>query len=204
LKVDTTVSDQTDSKWTELEKNLFTEALEKMGKDFSAIANYLGTKTLFQCKNFYHNYKKKFEPVIELFNNKQELLKSESMSDLKAPSSSQDTPRKEKEPKSIIIEPLEDHDKKSNSIGPEWTNEERIEFGKLFEEHGKTWKHFTNGLPGRTQSQIKNYYLANREVFGESTKKRGPKPAKPKDKDKDREKDKEKPLPKKRGPKTTT
>jgi len=200
LKVDGT-TDQTDSKWTELEKNLFTEALETFGKDFKAIANYLGTKTLFQCKNFYHNYKKKFESIIEEFNNKEQLLKSESLSDLKPPSSSQDTPRKEKEPKSIIIEPLEDQDKKSTSIGAEWSMEEKMEFVKLFELHGKNWRKLSTEMPGRSQSQIKNYYLSNKDIIGESTKKRGPKPAKQKDTAKDREKDKEKPLPKKRGPK---
>jgi hypothetical protein len=46
-------------KWTELEKEMFAETLEKFGPDFKAISSFLGTKNVFQCKNYYHNFKKR-------------------------------------------------------------------------------------------------------------------------------------------------
>jgi len=50
---------ETDTKWTQREHELFLEAIRKFSKDFKAISEYLGTKSSFQCRNYYHNSKKK-------------------------------------------------------------------------------------------------------------------------------------------------
>ena len=41
--------------------------LRKHGKDWTAVANFVGTKSEAQCKNFFFNYKKKLnlEALIE-------------------------------------------------------------------------------------------------------------------------------------------
>lgn len=69
--------DDTPTRWTEQEKEIFLEALDKYKKDFNvyvsghfslspsddtplqAIADCVRTKTSLQCRNFYNNYRKK-------------------------------------------------------------------------------------------------------------------------------------------------
>lgn len=50
---------ENEAKWTEQEKEQFAEALDKFGPDFKAISAFLSTKNFFQCKNYYHNFKKR-------------------------------------------------------------------------------------------------------------------------------------------------
>lgn len=47
--------------WSEHEKSLFLEAIEEHGKDFAAIARYVGSKSQDKCKNFFNNNKKKLK-----------------------------------------------------------------------------------------------------------------------------------------------
>ncbi|KAK5816105.1 hypothetical protein F5H01DRAFT_343704 [Linnemannia elongata] len=57
-------------RWTTAEHHKCIAALKKYGRDFEAVANAVGTKTVDQCKNFCFNYKRKFGvSVLEDANN---------------------------------------------------------------------------------------------------------------------------------------
>lgn len=46
-------------KWTNSEKRMFLETLEKHGKNWAMLAEAVGTKTISQIKNYHYDYKKK-------------------------------------------------------------------------------------------------------------------------------------------------
>ena len=46
-------------KWTNLEKRMFLETLEKHGKNWAKLAEAVGTKDISQIKNYHYDYKKK-------------------------------------------------------------------------------------------------------------------------------------------------
>ncbi|OBZ90590.1 hypothetical protein A0J61_01370 [Choanephora cucurbitarum] len=50
------------TKWSEREKELAVEGFKKHGRDFTQVAGMVKTKTEEQCRNFYHNFKRKFGP----------------------------------------------------------------------------------------------------------------------------------------------
>ena len=45
------------NRWTDSETLLFAEAYSNISKDFKSIAEYIGTKNQFQCKEYYHNHR---------------------------------------------------------------------------------------------------------------------------------------------------
>ncbi|XP_050409847.2 nuclear receptor corepressor 1 isoform X2 [Patella vulgata] len=83
-----TVPENTDeivetSRWTEEEMDIAKQGLREHGRDWAAIANVVGSKTEAQCKNFYFNYKKKFnlEAIIAEHKEKNEDKRTVSMSE---------------------------------------------------------------------------------------------------------------------------
>lgn len=52
------------AKWTEKDKEAAVEAFKVHGRNFMQVAALVGTKTEDQCRNFYHNYKRKYGPNV--------------------------------------------------------------------------------------------------------------------------------------------
>lgn len=50
------------AKWSEREKELAVEAFKEHGRDFVQVSGLVKSKTEEQCRNFYHNFKRKFGP----------------------------------------------------------------------------------------------------------------------------------------------
>eukprot|EP01113_Clastostelium_recurvatum_P024352 TRINITY_DN2908_c0_g1_i5.p1 TRINITY_DN2908_c0_g1~~TRINITY_DN2908_c0_g1_i5.p1 ORF type:complete len:1815 (-),score=266.53 TRINITY_DN2908_c0_g1_i5:405-5849(-) len=48
-------------RWTDTEKDQFLVAIRAHGRDFKSIAEQVGTRTISQCKNYYHSNKKKLQ-----------------------------------------------------------------------------------------------------------------------------------------------
>ncbi|KAF9401160.1 hypothetical protein BGX21_002544 [Mortierella sp. AD011] len=48
------------ARWTPAERDTFIVAFKKYGRDFEAVANAVGTKTVEQCKNYRFNYKRRY------------------------------------------------------------------------------------------------------------------------------------------------
>jgi len=66
------------ARWTEEDKNKALEALKLYGRDFASVSQMVGTKTEDQCRNFYHNYKRKLhlDDVVKEFDRTQKVKKS--------------------------------------------------------------------------------------------------------------------------------
>ena len=50
------------AKWSEREKEMAIESFRLHGRDFVQVSGLIKTKTEEQCRNFYHNFKRKFGP----------------------------------------------------------------------------------------------------------------------------------------------
>lgn len=50
------------ARWTEKDKEAAVDGFKRHGRDFVRVASLVGTKTEDQCRNFYHNYKRKYGP----------------------------------------------------------------------------------------------------------------------------------------------
>ncbi|KAI9255018.1 hypothetical protein EDC94DRAFT_678762 [Helicostylum pulchrum] len=50
------------AKWSDREKELAVEAFKEHGRDFVQVSALVKSKTEEQCRNFYHNFKRKFGP----------------------------------------------------------------------------------------------------------------------------------------------
>ncbi|RUP44081.1 hypothetical protein BC936DRAFT_149967 [Jimgerdemannia flammicorona] len=48
------------AKWSAEDRVMAVEAYKRHGRDFEMVARIVGTKTEDQCRNFYHNYKRKY------------------------------------------------------------------------------------------------------------------------------------------------
>jgi len=54
------VSGSASTKWSEREREMAIEAFKQYGRDFVQVASLIQTKTEEQCRNFYHNFKRRF------------------------------------------------------------------------------------------------------------------------------------------------
>jgi hypothetical protein len=57
-----TPKDVTTAKWSAAERDAAVEAFKIHGRNFIQVSDIVGTKTEDQCRNLYHNYKRKFGP----------------------------------------------------------------------------------------------------------------------------------------------
>lgn len=128
-----------ETRWTDSERDSFLEALQKYGKDFKSISQHLGTKNQFQCKNYYHNYKKKL--------NLDQIIDDPNRNKTKE---EKDEEEEEKERKKMTF----------------WSVEEKENFLKYFKIYGKNWKKIGSFIPTKTQNQIKNYFQNSRNKLG--------------------------------------
>jgi len=66
------------ARWTEEDKDKAMEAFKLFGRDFASVSQMVGTKTEDQCRNFYHNYKRKLnlDVVVKEFDRSRKNKKS--------------------------------------------------------------------------------------------------------------------------------
>eukprot|EP01119_Soliformovum_irregulare_P010124 TRINITY_DN246_c5_g1_i4.p1 TRINITY_DN246_c5_g1~~TRINITY_DN246_c5_g1_i4.p1 ORF type:complete len:1004 (+),score=317.49 TRINITY_DN246_c5_g1_i4:1488-4499(+) len=149
--------DAADTKWNDTERELFLDALGKFGKDFRAISQHIGSKNQFQCKNFYHNSKKKMdlEKIVEQANQK----KKKGIVD-KTPTPKMERKLQVEIPKQPVKVQVEDS---SRRIANTWSDEDRSLFLECFSSYGKNWKKIADRMKGKTQNQIKYYYQISRQ-----------------------------------------
>jgi len=141
-----------DGKWTENEKEMFLDGLARFAKDFRGLSNFMGTKTEFQCQNYYHNNKKKlnFDQIIDdgLVGREKSKKKTQNIN-LKQERDFED--RRTSTPK------------EERRIENSWSELEKADFLKYFQEFGKNWKKISTLLSTKSQNQIKYYYHVSRE-----------------------------------------
>lgn len=58
----TTTTTAPTAKWTEKDKETAIDAFKRHGRNFVRVSSLVGTKTEDQCRNFYHNFKRKYGP----------------------------------------------------------------------------------------------------------------------------------------------
>ncbi|CAM6097761.1 unnamed protein product [Calypogeia fissa] len=73
-----TEHEEGDSQWSDAERQLFTEAVAKFGKEFKSIADHVGSKTQTQCKTFFSKTRKRFK-LDELVEQSQESAQLDSV-----------------------------------------------------------------------------------------------------------------------------
>eukprot|EP01087_Luapelamoeba_hula_P017039 TRINITY_DN5329_c0_g1_i9.p1 TRINITY_DN5329_c0_g1~~TRINITY_DN5329_c0_g1_i9.p1 ORF type:complete len:2024 (+),score=277.40 TRINITY_DN5329_c0_g1_i9:125-6196(+) len=131
-------------RWTDSETLLFAEAFSNISKDFKSIAEYIGTKNQFQCKEYYYNHKARLG-----------LDDAFDKTPRRAYTSTDHQPE-------TAFSPLLSVDKpKPSSPSPvpcNWTTQEKSEFLKHMTVYGRNWKMLAQLIPSKTQAQIKNYY----------------------------------------------
>ena len=176
-----------DIRWTESERNLFIEALQLYLKDWKLISSHVSTKNIDQCKNFYHNYKKRLnlEQIIEKAQAKKARKTAEPAKSPRTPSitvqipgnvaASPKTPNinNNKLPPSPKIPNVGNvlpvtpppsttgtpatGEKEKRTIAV-WSQEEKQNFIKYFRLYGKNWRKLGSLIVTKTQHQIKNYF----------------------------------------------
>ncbi len=148
-----------DTRWTDPERELFIEAIAKYAKDFKAIAQHLGTKNMFQCRNFYHNFKRRhgFDEIIEEGVKKREAKAAQKTPTKDKTDKTEKRTKVEKQDKQEKTEKLNDEKAEKRAVA-QWTGEERSLFIKYFAVYGRQWEQVADHIPSKTVPQVKNFF----------------------------------------------
>jgi len=142
-----------DCRWNEKEKEIFVEGLTKFGKDFKSISILMGSKSEFQCQNFYHNNKRKlnFDEILERCG----MVKDKRRKVVGQHTNNQKEEMNEKERRT----------REERRVENTWTEQEKNDFMKSLAEHGKNWRKIAQSIPSKSQNQIKYYFQVSRDKF---------------------------------------
>ena len=166
-------SDETSSsaptRWTDAERERALAAFEMHGLDWSAVAAHVGTKSPFQCSNFYRTHKKKL--------NLEEIVRSRTES----PAGSDEKPSGAASSAisgtipaasgtisgnmssipsiSATLAPTKSKGRSSRRA-TNWTPEEEAQLLSLIAEHGRNWPLLGSLMPSKTEAQLRGFYHA--------------------------------------------
>lgn len=144
---------QDEDLWNPAEKTAFMESLAVHGKNFTAIAKSVKTKTIVQCRQYFADNNKKL--------NLENIL----------PKKKKEKPgRKKQEPVdeavSLEVQRVRAKQKAATKKVAIWTAREKDMFFQLFEQYGRDWKKLAECMPSKTEAQHKQYYKNWKIVLG--------------------------------------
>jgi hypothetical protein len=150
--------DEEKLRWTDAEKQQFLSVFKDTGRDFVAIAARIRTKNAAQCKNFYHNYKRK-HGLDETLTRKASTGGIMSTEDDMALMASFAPPPP---PEPISNSASNAGAEARRRGGTTWTNEEKQTFQDMLARVGKDWAAIQRVIPTKEINQIQNFFQNNR------------------------------------------
>eukprot|EP00127_Corallochytrium_limacisporum_P004381 Clim_evm15s159 gene=Clim_evmTU15s159 len=167
------------ARWTEDEIQMAVKYIGDYGRSWNKISRLLGTKTPAQCKNFYHNYKKKYnlhrlakgkdaQDSDEEAPNTTKGRKPKGKEDAKEEKAAKPKPKskgKTKEEHRERSEEVVEKDKKDRK-GQSWSKSEKETFVSILREHGKDWGKLEEAIPMKSRPQLRNFFQNYKQRMG--------------------------------------
>jgi hypothetical protein len=144
-----------DEDWTEADTTSFISLLEKHGRNFNLISQYMKGKSSAQCQKFFNLNKKRLE--------------LDSYIPTYKPNGPNKTTNRPNTRRNAVNNSTVDHlpaveeaipasSKKTKKQVSIWTNKEKEIFLDLLLEVGRNWQKIAEHLPNKTENQIKNFF----------------------------------------------
>lgn len=201
------------TRWNEAEKDLLLEAMTRFGRDWKECANMVKSKTAAQCKNFFHNFKRKvnFDEALDRHSQLQQKamggarITRSSAKDVDESAATEGTPEDMGGDRSqgVSIDTGDDTESihGASSEGgfrlSHWTEDEKDTFVALYQQKGRDWKGIAAEMGSKTPNQVRNFYQNYKSKLNIPQSSAPPsRPAK----ERDREREKERRAAKRRKP----
>lgn len=133
------------NRWTDTETLLFAEAYSNISKDFKSIAEYIGTKNQFQCKEYYHNHRSRLG-LDEAHEKTSRRVRPTPLFWFLT------SVRADIWLQAYAAQEEANGEKK---VAANWTAAEKGEFLKYFTVYGKNWKMLAQFIPTKERAQVR-------------------------------------------------